>query len=70
MKLKDFIKMNGLTYKAFGESIGATKAQIANYVRDKNVTLMAALKIQKATYGKVAPLDLVSDQVKREKGLI
>jgi len=69
MKLGEFLKKNGLTKERFAKSAGLTHNIIANGVHCRPVGLVPALKIEKATYGTVKPIDLIPEHVKKEEGL-
>lgn len=70
MKLGEFLKKNGLSKERFAKAAGLTQNIIANGVHFRPVGLIPALKIEKATYGAVRPIDLLPDDVKRDEGLV
>jgi len=69
MKLEEFLSTNQLTYKGFAKIAGLTKNIIVNAIHGRPVGLIAALKIEKASYGRVKPVELVKPEVAEREGL-
>ncbi len=60
-KLKSYLKTRGLSYAAFGESIGMSAASVSDIINwHQTPSLLAAWNIEQATKGKVKMQDCVN----------
>lgn len=69
MKLKDFLKKEGLTYAKFAEMLGdEIQGQSLKNIAcgNRRPSLKLALKIEQVTKGKVAPKDLLENNSKAD----
>ena len=63
MDLKTYLKIKGLKQEDFAKLVGTTPSAISNYVCKRRFPVLAiALRIKKATKGKVSLNDLLEEK--------
>lgn len=58
MKLRDYLKQEGLSYTEFAKVAGISRHIVIHAIHGRSVGLKSVMKIEKATQGAVKALDL------------
>lgn len=66
MKMCEYIEDTGIPIARFAKRCNLTYPQVRHILKGNAPTLKSALRIEKYTEGKVAPIDLISERLRKE----